>query len=172
MLPSISRPMRARLDIAGELRAAIENFGADIAAFLGSGAVPAQRLELRIAEQPFVERNLGALEDLRRLGVRLVVDEAGRGLASLDRLARAPMWGLQLDRAWVTASRRDEVALKVCRAGISLALALGLVPLAAGIDDEEQRRQFLACGCRYGSGDIFENAIPPMMKSYRAVLAD
>ena len=149
-----------------------EGFAADIVRFLGSGAVPAQRLELRIAEQTLVERDPSSLEELRRLGVRLVVDEAGRGLASLDGLARAPLWGLQLDRSWVTAARRNEVALKVCRAGISLATALGLVPIAAGIDDQEQRRQLLAFGCRHGSGDIFQTAVPDMMKPYRAAVSD
>ena len=144
--------------------------GADITSFLGSGAVPAQRLELRIAEQTFVERDPSVFENLRRLGVRLVVDEAGRGLGSLDGLARAPLWGLQLDRAWVMAARREEVALKVCRAGISLALALGLVPIATGIDDEEQRRQLLGFGCRHGCGDIFQNAVPDAMKPYRPAL--
>ncbi len=77
---------------------------------------------------------------LRELGVRLVVDEVGRGMASIDRLARAPIWGLQLDRAWVTALRSDEVALKVCRAGISAAAALGLTAIATGVDDVRAAR--------------------------------
>ncbi len=149
-----------------------DDFAADIARFLGSGAVPAERLELRIAEKTFIERDPAVLEQLRSLGVRLVVDEVGRGLASLDGLARAPVWGLQLDRAWVSALRRDEVALKVCRAGISLAGALGLTPIATGIDDQEQRRQLLALGCRHGSGDIFSDAVPEIMKPFRAATSD
>ena len=87
--------------------------------------------------------------------MQLVVDEVGRGLGSLDGLARAPIWGLQLDRAWVTALRSDEVALKVCRAGISMATALGLTPIATGVDDQVQRRALLALGCRHGSGDLY-----------------
>jgi predicted signal transduction protein with EAL and GGDEF domain len=149
-----------------------DDFAGDIANFLASGAVPAQRLELRIAEKAFVARDPAVLERLRHLGVQLVVDEVGRGLASLDGLARAPIWGLQLDRAWVTALPRDAVALKVCRAGISLAGALGLTPIATGIDDEAQREQLLALGCRQGSGDIFQDAVPEIMKPYRATVSD
>ena len=149
-----------------------DDFTADIERFLSEGVVPAQRLELRIAEKTFVACNPAVLEHLRRLGVRLVVDEVGRGLGSLDGLARAPIWGLQLDRAWVTALRGDDVALKLCRAGISVAGALGLTPIATGVDDQAQREQLLALGCRHGSGDIFHEAMPNNMKPYRAVASD
>ena len=87
--------------------------------------------------------------------MRLVVDEVARGMGSLDLLARAPIWGLQLDRSWVTALRSDAVARKVCRAGIGLAAALGLTPIATGVDDAQQRDALLALGCRHGSGDLF-----------------
>jgi predicted signal transduction protein with EAL and GGDEF domain len=149
-----------------------DDFAADIVRLLAEGAVPARRLELRIAEKTFVAHDPAVLKDLRRLGVQLVVDEVGRGLGSLDGLARAPIWGLQLDRAWVTALRDDEVALKVCRAGISMAGALGLTPIATGVDDQAQRGQLLALGCRLGSGDIFQDAVPDIMKPYRAAVSD
>jgi diguanylate cyclase len=150
-----------------------DDFGADIVRFLAEGSVPAHRLELRIAEKTFVARDAAVLKDLRQLGVQLVVDEVGRGLGSIDALARAPIWGLQLDRAWVTALRADaEVAPKVCRAGISMARALGLTPIATGVDAREQLEQLLALGCRHGSGDIFQDAVPSVMKPYRAVVSD
>ena len=86
-----------------------EDFAADITRFLAEGAVPAQCLELRIAEKTFLACDPMVLRSLERLGVQLVVDEVGRGLGSLDTLARAPIWGLpQLDRAWVTALHGDE----------------------------------------------------------------
>jgi EAL domain-containing protein (putative c-di-GMP-specific phosphodiesterase class I) len=98
---------------------------------------------------------------LQKRGVQIVVDEAGRGMASLASLASAPIWGLQLDRAWVTALRENETdtrgatACKVCRATMSLANALEIAPVAPGIDHESQRDALLAMGCRYGSGDFF-----------------
>jgi EAL domain-containing protein (putative c-di-GMP-specific phosphodiesterase class I) len=149
-----------------------EDFAADIVRFVQDGAIPAHRLELRIAEKTFVACDPAALTALRRLGVQLVVDEVGRGLGSLDGLARAPIWGLQLDRAWVTALHGDEVALKVCRAGISMATALGLTPIATGVDDQEQRDQLLALGCRHGSGDLYQEAVPNIMKPYRAAVSE
>jgi EAL domain-containing protein (putative c-di-GMP-specific phosphodiesterase class I)/GGDEF domain-containing protein len=128
----------------------------DIGRFLAESGMPAARLELRIAERTLASMNASIYQSLGKLGVQIVVDEVGRGFASsLDRLARAPIWGLQLDRAWTTALRADEVALKVCKAGISAAVALGLTPIATGVDDAAQRDALMALGCRHGSGDLF-----------------
>jgi EAL domain-containing protein (putative c-di-GMP-specific phosphodiesterase class I)/GGDEF domain-containing protein len=147
-----------------------DDFATDIAQFLADGAVPAQRLELRISEKTFIAHEPAACLGLQRLGVQLVVDEVARGMGSLDALARTQIWGLQLDRAWVTAVRNDEVALKVCRAGISVAAALGLTPIATGVDDQAQRQALLALGCRFGMGDLYQNAVPTVMKPYRAAV--
>ena len=132
-----------------------DDFADDIGRFLAEGAVPAQRLELRISERAFAAMGASVYDSLHRLGVQIVVDEVGRGFSSLDRLARAPIWGLQLDRAWVTALRTDPLALKVCRAGISAACALGLTPIATGVDDEAQRKALIGLGCKHGSGDLY-----------------
>jgi EAL domain-containing protein (putative c-di-GMP-specific phosphodiesterase class I)/GGDEF domain-containing protein len=134
-----------------------EDFVDDVAGLIAEGGVPAERLELRIAEKVFITREPRHFEPLRRLGLRLVVDEVGRGMGSLDSLARAPIWGLQLDRAWVAALRVDAVARKVCRAGINMAAALGLVPIATGVDDAQTRDALLELGCAYGSGDLYRN---------------
>ena len=137
-----------------------KDFAADISRFVHEAGVPAGRLELRIAERTFIALAPSDFDFIQGLGIRLVIDEVGRELASLDRLARTPIWGLQLDRAWVTAFRSDAAALKVCHAGIAVAAALELVPLATGVDDADQRRVLLALGCREGIGDLYDTHLP------------
>ena len=137
-----------------------KDFVDDIAEFLADGVIPAQRLELRIAEKAFITRAPSDFDALARLGVRLVVDEVGRGMASLDWLARASIWGLQLDRAWVTAIQSDRAALKVCSAGIAMATALGLTPIATGVDDQPVRAALLTLGCHQGAGDLYPVSFP------------
>jgi EAL domain-containing protein (putative c-di-GMP-specific phosphodiesterase class I)/GGDEF domain-containing protein len=132
-----------------------EDFVADLAALLSDAAVPPERLELRIAEKVFVARDCSDLRPLQRRGVQFVVDEVGRGVGSLAALARAPIFGLQLDRAWVEALRTDSVARNVCRAGIAMAKALKLTPIATGVDSEQQRDGLLELGCRFGLGDLY-----------------
>ena len=134
-----------------------EEFLSDVRQLVAEGGIPAERLELRIAEKVFITREPSHSEALKRLGVRLVVDEVARGSGSLDSLARAPIWGLQLDRGWVAALRTDPIARRVCRAGIEMAAALGLVPIATGVDDEQTREALLELGCAYGSGDLYRD---------------
>jgi len=62
-----------------------EDFVADLRAFLAKNGVPEQQLELRISERSFISADPAAINALSDLGIRLVVDEVGRGLASLDR---------------------------------------------------------------------------------------
>jgi EAL domain-containing protein (putative c-di-GMP-specific phosphodiesterase class I)/GGDEF domain-containing protein len=145
-----------------------DNFVADVEHFLAEGALPPERLELRISEKALIAREPADFKSLQGLGIRLVVDEVARGMGSLDWLARAPIWGLQLDRAWTTALRSDQVALKVCRAGIGVATALGLTPIATGVDDQEQRDALLALGCRLGTGDLYGNVPLDIIEPSRA----
>jgi EAL domain-containing protein (putative c-di-GMP-specific phosphodiesterase class I)/GGDEF domain-containing protein len=135
-----------------------EDFATDLRNFIADGGVPAERLELRVAERALIARDPASLCGLAPLGVRLVVDEVARGMGSLDLLARAPLWGLQLDRSWVTALRNDALAYKVCGAGIAMATALGLIPIATGVDNQRQCDALLRLGCHEGSGDLFHNA--------------
>ncbi len=155
-------PPDARLSF-GPLRHHLlqDEFVGDIARVLSEGSLSASRLEIRISERTFAAMSLSVYQALHRLGVQIVIDEVGRGFGSLDRLARAPIWGLQLDRAWVTALRSDKVALRVCRAGISAAIALGVTPIATGVDDIAQREALLELGCRHGSGDLYATTARP-----------
>jgi predicted signal transduction protein with EAL and GGDEF domain len=143
-----NRTPEARISF-GPLRDHIfhDDFVADVERVLARAVLPPERLELRIAERAFVARETPALRTLQQRGVRIVVDEAGRGVTSLVSLATAPIWGFQLDRASVSALREQDdkqisraTALKVCR---------------AVIDDRAQRDELLAMGCRYGTGDFF-----------------
>ena len=145
-----------------------DSFVTEIKRLLDSGAVPASRLEVRSAEQTFIGRPNEDWSPLQRLGVRLVIDEFGRGLSSLAGLARVPIWGLQLDRAWVRALRGDPVAMRVCRAGIAMAGGLGVHAIAPGVDDASQRKTLLTLGVRYGCGDLYAGALPDFMQPYRS----
>jgi EAL domain-containing protein (putative c-di-GMP-specific phosphodiesterase class I) len=127
----------------------------DLLAFLARGTVPPERLEIRVAERTFVGMDPATFDPLVARGVQVIVDEVARRMVSFDRLARGRISGLQLDRAWVTALRTDPVAHKVCRAGIAVAAALGLTPIATGVDDEAQRDALVELGCRYGTGDLY-----------------
>jgi EAL domain-containing protein (putative c-di-GMP-specific phosphodiesterase class I) len=131
------------------------SFLSDVQEFLAGGGVEPGRLELRIGERSYVTQKPEVWRALQALGVQLTVDEIGREMSSIDLLARAPLWGLQLDRSWVTALELDPAAERVCRAVMSMARALGLTPIATGVDDGQRRERLLELGCAQGLGDLY-----------------
>jgi EAL domain-containing protein (putative c-di-GMP-specific phosphodiesterase class I)/GGDEF domain-containing protein len=131
------------------------DFVAEIESLIETGALPADRLELRVSERSCLIREPEIYRPLTQLGVRMVVDEVGRDAGALRRLASAPLWGLQLDRAWAASCRTDPTARKLCRAFIGMAKAFDLTPIATAVDDEDQRRELTSLGCVLGQGDLF-----------------
>jgi predicted signal transduction protein with EAL and GGDEF domain len=130
-------------------------FVSDVGNILGEHGVDPSRLELRISERIHATRDTAEWRGLADRGVRFVVDEVGRKLSSMERLAKAPIWGLQLDRACTAALPSDATAQKVCRAIVSMAQALQFVPIATAVDSPMQRQRLLAIGCEQGSGDYY-----------------
>jgi EAL domain-containing protein (putative c-di-GMP-specific phosphodiesterase class I) len=114
------------------------------------------RLELRIAERTLATLNRPerAVAEMAESGIAVVVDEIGRGFSSLSRLAQLPIGALQIDRGLVVAAGRNNAALRACRAIAALAHALEVMPIAAGIDDEESRARMVSIGCVQGLGDF------------------
>lgn len=135
-----------------------EAFVSDIERMLVDGAIPAERLELRIAERTFVARDMRHLRVLQRRGVQLVIDRSCCAMSSLTALARTPIAGLQLDGSLINTLCDDEIARKVCRAGINMATALDMMSIAPGLRTPAQRDALVAMGCTHGSGDLFAPA--------------
>jgi EAL domain-containing protein (putative c-di-GMP-specific phosphodiesterase class I)/GGDEF domain-containing protein len=141
-----------------------EDFISDISRLISAGEIPAEQLELRISERTLISADAAAFQSLREMGVDLVVDEVGRGLSSLDQLARARLSGMQLDRSWATTIRHEPIALLVGRAAVGMAIALGITPIATGVDDADQCRALSDLGCRHGMGDLFRSGAAETLK--------
>lgn len=129
----------------------------DVEAFLASGELAPGTLELRVAEKTIAglsmpDRTLGRLAEL---GAYLVVDEFGRGFSSLARLVHLPLQALQVDRGFVTTIDEDPAALRICRAAAGIARALGLTPIATGIDSERDLQRMREEGYEQGLGDLY-----------------
>jgi EAL domain-containing protein (putative c-di-GMP-specific phosphodiesterase class I) len=130
-------------------------FLADVRQAIIEQGLPAERLEIRLAESAVVSRDPAEFTALRDMGVRLVADEMGRDLIPLPRLAGAPVWGLQIDRRWAGSVATEPLARRICTAVIGLAVSLGFTPLASGIDTAEQLELLRELGCMQGTGNYF-----------------
>jgi diguanylate cyclase (GGDEF)-like protein len=139
-------------DLAASVRQALDRSGLD-----------ASRLEIEITESTLLkseERTLNTLGELRRLGVRLVLDDFGTGFASLQYLRDFSFDKIKIDRAFVSemAERRDCMAIVGAITG--LAKSLGIGPVAEGIEDPEQLRGVAFAGCQEMQGFYFSKPVP------------
>ena len=138
-----------------------------------TGVDPAT-IVLEITESSMVEDADGAiatLQALKALGVRLAIDDFGTGYSSLSYLRRLPVDVLKLDRSFVVPSGRGDRESALVDAVFRLGRSLGLVTIAEGIEDAEQRDRLISLGCRVGQGYLFarpmaEGAALEFLKTY------
>ncbi len=118
-----------------------------------SGLHPAQ-LVLEITEGALMRDPLGvtsSLQRLSRLGVRLAVDDFGTGQSSLSHLQQFPIDILKIDGAFVA----DDIASdgwSLAQAIIHISHALGLVPIAEGVETQAQADALVELGCTMAQG--------------------
>jgi len=130
---------------------------------LGETRLPPAALELEISESLLVESADEAvmrLEELRRLGVRLSMDDFGAGYTSLSYLKRFPVDFLKLDRGLIKGlpeSRKDRA---IVSAVASMASALGIGLVAEGVERRSQADFLARHNCQELQGNLYGRPVP------------
>jgi Amt family ammonium transporter len=132
-----------------------------LAAALDRSGVAPEQLQFEITETVLVEdtpETAARLRALLDLGVRLVLDDFGRGYSSLHYLTRFPITGLKLDRAFVAAlPQRSTAAITAGVVGIARALDLAVV--AEGVETESQLAAVRDLGCARAQGFLLSRPV-------------
>lgn len=129
---------------------------------LSSHRLAPHSLQLEISEPSLMtqpEHTLGVLHNLKRLGLRLAIDDFGSGHASLGYLKRLPLDSLKIGSAFTRGLPDDPHDLAVVRAIIALGRSLGLSVIATGISLPEQRQLLADEGCQHLQGPTIS---PPL----------
>ena len=99
------------------------------------------------------------LNTIRGLGVKVAIDDFGKGYSSLSRVVSMPIDILKIDASFVSGKnncvQRDVVDLI-----LTMSQNLGLRVIAEGVETEGQLQTLLDCGCRYVQGWYFSKAVP------------
>jgi EAL domain-containing protein (putative c-di-GMP-specific phosphodiesterase class I) len=100
------------------------------------------------------------LEDLRKLGVRLALDDFGSGYSSLAYLQQLPFDKLKIDRGFVAALDQSANTGVIIQAIVALGRALGMSVVIEGVETEEQRVVLRLAGCTEMQGYLFAKPAP------------
>lgn len=134
-----------------------------VAAVLAETKIPPARVVLEVTEGVLIddpEAAKGRLEDLRRLGVRLALDDFGSGYSSLTYVQRLPFDRVKIDRGFVEALDRSANTGVIIHAIVALGRALGMTVLIEGVETEEQRVLLRLAGCHEMQGFLFAKPGP------------
>jgi EAL domain-containing protein (putative c-di-GMP-specific phosphodiesterase class I) len=129
-----------------------------IATSLAASGIAPSQLGLEITETVVFSEDPehGArLLEIKRLGVRLLLDDYGTGYSSLSYIRRFPLDFLKLDRSFVSGIGQDETDTAIVVAVCNLARALGLTVVAEGVESAEQLAALHAIGCEHAQGYYF-----------------
>jgi diguanylate cyclase (GGDEF)-like protein len=137
---------------------------ARIATEIDNAGIDPQRITVEITESTAMhdpDRTLEVLHGFKDHGLKLAIDDFGTGYSSLARLRYMPVDVLKIDRTFVRDVNSDEQSASMVSAIIALASNLHMLPLAEGIETEEEWRFLAARGCNAGQGFLFSRPVPP-----------
>ena len=101
----------------------------------------------------------GVLTEMRQLGARVCLEDAGRGGGSLSMLRSLPLDEIRVDRVHVDSLTSQANDRAVIRAMVGLARDLGLSISADGVETSAQADALLAIGCTTHQGHLYSRAI-------------
>jgi diguanylate cyclase (GGDEF)-like protein/PAS domain S-box-containing protein len=139
------------------------DFVAVVERALRETGVPAHAICLEVTETAVLRRPdeaRRALDALRRLGVRVALDDFGLGYSSLTHLKALAVDVVKVDRSFVAdlvASTEDRA---VVEAVLTLARRMGLTVIAEGVETDEQDQLLREMGCRVVQGFLYGRPVP------------
>lgn len=139
-----------------------ESLVSSIASVLETTGLAARYLQLELTEtlvMADVERGIGILRDLKKLGISIAVDDFGTGYSSLSYLKRLPIDTLKIDRSFVNDIALGEDDAVIVSSIISLAHSLRLFVVAEGVETNDQLSFLQINGCDEIQGYLFSRPV-------------
>jgi len=130
---------------------------------LAETGLPARLLELEITESTAMqspEASIRTLYELKRLGIRISLDDFGTGHSSLAYLKRFPIDTLKIDQSFVRDITRDPDTAAIVTAIIAMGHSLRLKVIAEGVEFRDQASFLKRCGCDQMQGYLINAPMP------------
>lgn len=140
------------MDVSGEIMRLAEEYGID-----------KKQLRVEITESVMMNdavNRIKVLEDLRKAGFIVEMDDFGSGFSSLNMLKDLPFDVLKIDMNFLGKSSDEVKAATIMKNIISLSEELGIFSLTEGVETKEQFDMLTDMGCRLFQGYYFSKPIP------------
>jgi diguanylate cyclase (GGDEF)-like protein/PAS domain S-box-containing protein len=134
-----------------------------VADTLAATGLASELLELELTESSLlddVQQTTSTLLRLKKLGVKVSVDDFGVGYSSLSYIKNFPIDRLKIDRSFIsnlTTNSRDQA---IVRAIGTLAASLGVKVIAEGVETAQQLECIRAQQCDEAQGYLFGRPMP------------
>ncbi|WP_037143424.1 putative bifunctional diguanylate cyclase/phosphodiesterase [Rhodococcoides fascians] len=134
-----------------------------VARVLDTSHLDPSTLAIEITETSSMTDPPGAIEtlnQLRDLGVTLVIDDYGTGYSSLAYLQTLPVQQLKIDKVFVADMTSVVAHQVIVRSTIDLARTLGLTVVAEGVEDEQTLLALKELRCDHAQGFHLGRPVP------------
>ncbi|MGB0204501.1 MAG: EAL domain-containing protein [Neptuniibacter sp.] len=138
----------------------IENFKK----ILEEERVEASSINIEITESHLMdqtERNIAFLNALKATGHSISVDDFGVGYSSMSYMKRLPLDVIKIDRSFIGDIPTDTNDIQITQAIIGLALNLGYISVAEGVENIQQMEFLRKTGCHYAQGFFYSRPLNP-----------
>jgi diguanylate cyclase (GGDEF)-like protein/PAS domain S-box-containing protein len=140
-----------------------QDFVAVVERALRNTGVQPRKVCLEITETAVLRRPEAArrsLEALRRLGVRVALDDFGLGYSSLTHLKSLPVDVVKVDRSFIADLVESTEDRAVVEAVLTMARRMGLTVVAEGVETADQDELLRQMGCPVVQGYLYGRPQP------------
>lgn len=134
----------------------------DVRRALDAARLQASFLDLELTETAImanVDEAGWTMRELRKMGVKLSMDDFGIGQSSLGHLQKLPVNRMKIDRSFVAAVPDDVNAARICRAIIGLAHEFGFTVVGEGVEKAVQLSFLERNGCEFVQGYLLSRPV-------------
>ncbi|HYE11107.1 MAG TPA: EAL domain-containing protein [Patescibacteria group bacterium] len=120
-------------------------------------------LELEITESILMESYEAIAEKLKLLkgkGVRIALDDFGKGYSSLNYLKQLPISTLKIDKSFVDTISADDKNKSLTDLIVTIGITMGLCVVAEGVETQEQLDYLVEHKCSKIQGYFFSRPVP------------
>ena len=124
--------------------------------------IPPHLLDLEITKSMAMEDPASLLEilhELKKIGVKISIDDFGTGFSSLNFLKQLPIDQLKIDRSFISKNVDARSDASIPKMIIQLCASLGLTVIAEGVEELNQAQTLMSLGCPLAQGFYYSKPL-------------